>query len=115
VSQILILSSNIRGRGEFLTTDASNSVALPSASILFSLNPDLPTVVQQKTRYTYTSGITSGLRLSDLLGGSNDLRAIDVSVYYSDNKGNVIPVYIATGETATIKLLFVRKTLFNNW
>lgn len=111
INQILITSSGIRGRGEYI--GFSNTSQLQFPSVIFSLNPSFDTIEMQKSRLIYTSD-GRGYRLVDILG-QGPLREIDLSVYYTDQKNNVYPVTLAQGEVATLKLIMVKKSLFNNW
>lgn len=109
INQLVITSSSIRGRGEFVTTNQSSQ--LPFPSILFSLNPLLETPKDQKSTLIYTA--SGSYRLVDITG-SGDLRNLDLGVYYTDQNNNLLPIYLHKGSVATVKLLFVKKSLFNN-
>lgn len=110
INQVLLISTSIRTRSEWIGTNDSSDINAPS--ILFSLNPDFLTPSEMKSKITYT---TSGnYRLVDVLG-TGDLQTLNMSLYYTDQNNNIYPFHLAEGEVATIKLLFVKRTLFNNW
>lgn len=51
-------------------------------------------------------------RLIDLCS-TRELRKFDISVYWSDKNGYLYDLFIAPNETLNIKLLFVKKTIYN--
>lgn len=46
------------------------------------------------------------------LKGNCALRKIDLQIYWSDTYNNLHPVYISTNQQASIKILFVRRTVY---
>lgn len=48
------------------------------------------------------------------LNGRNPIRKIDFQVFYVTTLGQLVPLTIGPGQTATIKLQFVKKSLVNN-
>jgi hypothetical protein len=59
-----------------------------------------------KPNIVYTP--TAQYRLINLVG-NQPLYNLDISVYYKDRVGNLVPFRLSSGSTATIKLLFSRK------
>ena len=41
--------------------------------------------------------------------GNNDISNIDINVFWKDQKGNLMPFYLQSGASASIKILFKLK------
>lgn len=52
-------------------------------------------------------------RLVDLLGNSSNV--IDLSIVWADQKGNQFPLLIEGGRSASVKLAFLKKSLYKNY
>lgn len=109
VNQLLFISTSMRTRAEWIGFNDSTQATV--GSILFSLNPSFDTLNEQKSKQTYTA--SGNYRLVDIMGTSH-LNTVNISIYYTDNDNNTYPLYLSSLETATIKLLFVKKSLYNS-
>lgn len=48
------------------------------------------------------------------LTANTAIRAIDIQIFYKDNLGNTYPLYIPRGQSVSIKLMFVKKSLYRS-
>jgi len=44
-------------------------------------------------------------RMIDMFG-NNDITTVDINVFWKDKKGNMVPFYLQSGASASIKVLF---------
>lgn len=78
--------------------------------ILQDFQPDLTEPGTSTTRLNYFP--QGPYRLVDLTSTS-PLRRIDLQVFWSDKDNNLYPVLITFGEYVSVKLLFIRKSTYN--
>lgn len=109
INQLIVSSNSLKCRNEYVLSESTN--LLGSASILFSLNPLLEDLKSQKSMLVYTTN--GNYRLVDILSKGYQ-KNLDISVFYTNAAGQLFPVFIAENESATIKLGFFKKSLFNN-
>lgn len=86
--------------------DQSNSLSVLS-DFLPQINTTSPTNPRENAIYYPTSQYRLIDMISDL-----PLRKIDVSVYWQDKDNNIYPVFISQFSSASIKLAFVKKSLY---
>jgi hypothetical protein len=89
------------GNGQLSSNGSSNSNTLNVITDL--IGDDL----QYKPYLVYTP---SGTNRYISLNGNTPLKNIDIAVYYKLKTGELIPYRLGSGATATLKILFVRKT-----
>lgn len=109
INEILITSQSLSTRFEYFISD--NSSNLGYENIIFSLNPLLETPREQKSKLVYTA-TTNNYRLVDITS-QGEIKKIQLSVFYTDNLGNIYPICIPKGLSAVIKLIFIKKSLQN--
>ncbi len=86
--------------------DQSNSL-----SILSDFLPQINSTVLSNPRENAIYYPTSQYRLIDMISDL-PLRKIDLAVYWQDKDNNVYPVFISQFSSASIKLAFVKKSLY---
>jgi hypothetical protein len=103
----------------------SNQVSTPivfNGSTIFGGNGNNALVQQLISDFISDSGIyrpnlvyqpTAQYRWIQLMG-NRPLTTLDLQVYYKDRLGSLNPFYLASGSTATIKILFSKKDSFGN-
>ena len=97
------------------TTDLSNvqtaGAGVPSSSIMTDFIPSFNSseVIGWRQQLVYNP---SFYRLIDLQGVN--ISSVDVSIYWGDRQGVQYPFFIKSGKSATIKLIFVKKSLYKN-
>lgn len=109
INQLIVSTNSLKCRNEYVLSESSNLLA--SSSVLFSLNPLLENLKSQKSMLVYTTN--GNYRLVDILSRGHQ-KNLDISVFYTNANNQLFPVFIAENESATIKLGFFKKSLFNN-
>ncbi len=97
---------------ELASTNNNSGSGTPFDTILTDFIPAFNSSDQigWKTDLVYNPAF---YRLIDLLG--NQSNAIDVAIFWRDQQGNEYPFYIEGGRSASIKLAFLKKSLFKNY
>lgn len=108
--KILITSSTIPARKEFVTTTANSDVTV-TFPIITDFIPPLDTSSQSRSIAYYVP--TSQYRLVDLVS-ENPLTNIDLQVYWQDKYGTVHQLLISQQQQLSIKIIFVRKSLYKS-
>jgi hypothetical protein len=91
----------------------SAGAGLPTTQIMTDFIPYIASNDAAGWRGNLLYTPTSQYRLIDLLG--NTLNAIDVEVVWRDQQNNEFPVLNLPGTQASIKLIFVKKSLYKNY
>lgn len=109
INQVILTSNSLRTRFEFTTSDSSTELAF--SNVIFSLTPLLETAKESKSKLVY---VANGIyRLVDIISNGT-IRELDISVFYTDNKGNVYDICIPKNFSASMKLLFMKKSVVND-
>lgn len=115
---ILFKTSTMGLKSEYIqgvnnTTDLSNvqtaGAGVPSSSIMTDFIPSFNSteVIGWRQDLVYNPPF---YRLIDLQSAS--ISSVDVAIYWSDQQGVQYPFFIKSGKSATIKLIFVKKSLY---
>lgn len=93
------------------SSSSSSGSGVPFDSIMTDFIPDFSSSEQAgwRQRLTYSPQF---YRLIDLLG--NQSNSIDLSIFWKDQQGREFPFYLASTRSATVKLAFIKKSLFKN-
>jgi hypothetical protein len=115
--KILITTSNIPISNEFeppVFYDSSGQYNLGNTAsfpILTDFIPQINNIGESRSVAYYVP--TSQYRLIDMLS-EQALYKIDLNIYWQDKLGNTYPLDISLFEQASIKLAFIRKSLYKN-
>ncbi len=106
-STLPIVSENVPA----YNPDGSQSDVAASFPILTDFVPNLEYSGQSRSIAYYTP--TSQYRLVDMLS-DNPLYRVDLRLYWQDKSGNLYPITISVQQQASIKIAFLRKSLYKN-
>jgi len=102
LKSILITSNTIRTKEEYITTvNSLNTDA--SALIVTDFEPNKDESARQWMQYDPQIYRYVDLKSNDLM------RSVDLNIYWTDNNGNVYPLYIGPSMYFSVKLLFTLK------
>lgn len=121
-NSIVFKSSRMNVRAEYITgTNTSDQLVVNNsagAGIASSqiLTDFIPTVgfgdlSNWRNDITYTP--SAQYRLLDLLGVKQDI--IDIQIFWENQRGELFPYYIPPGTASSIKMAFLKKSLFKNY
>jgi hypothetical protein len=106
--KIIISSNTIPTANEFIPVGSTNGVAA-SFPILTDFVPSIENAGESRSLAYYVP--TSQYRLVDLVANI-PLQKIDLKIYWVDTMGNLYPVLISLYQQASVKLAFIRKSLY---
>lgn len=112
VRKIVLLTNSIPVRKEFFPpANTSNSGAANTVPIMSDFQIDLnATAGAQRSVAIYEAQI---YRLIDLISDS-PMKKINISLFWADQNNNLYPIYLNKNDSATIKLGFFSKALYEN-
>jgi|HubBroStandDraft_3_1064219.scaffolds.fasta_scaffold43183_2 hypothetical protein len=105
--KILITTNSIPIISEY--TPTNNSGVSSTLPILTDFIPQIELPGQSRSIAHYTP--TSQYRLVDLKS-SEQLNTIDLKIYWEDTFNNIFPLFISEFQQASVKLAFVKKSLY---
>jgi hypothetical protein len=113
----ILFATNMSVNKEYIPTKSTPSLSFNSLNqsdtnsigILTDFEPDVSTSAGDSRGIFQYAAIL--YRLIDM-NSNTPLRFFDITVYWSDVYGNVYPLELATGQTVTIKLLFIKRNSF---
>lgn len=107
---IVFISGTIAVQGEYIpqkkNPNSSSQGAVSFRPILTDFQPDLETPGSGRTIMQYFP--QGPYRLVDLVS-TQPMNKIDISIYWQDKDDDLWPVYLNTNQSASVKLLFIRK------
>ena len=105
--RIVIVSNNLPIQSESVLGDGDGFL-----NVLTDFEPSNDVT---DTRSVYQYEPSAQYRLIDMVSDA-PLRNIDLAIYWQDIDSNLIPLYIPFDSQVTLKLAFIRKSMFdNNW
>ncbi len=112
--KIVLKSKNLPISKEFIPSYNENGTQndlAASLQILTDFVPELSVAGDTRTVVYYNP--TSQYRLVDLLT-DDPIYTVDVQVYWEDVLGNLYPLELSSLQSASVKMAFVRKSLYKN-
>jgi hypothetical protein len=110
--KIIIATNTIPISNEFIPVPGNNDSGIAASfPILTDFTPQINLAGQSRSIAYYIP--TSQYRLVDLIADV-PLQKIDLKIYWVDITGNINPLLISVFQQASIKLAFLRKTLYKN-
>lgn len=92
-------------------TQTYNTGTPSSMPILCDFIPEVGSSSESRSIVYYSQSGPFQYRLIDLLT-NNDIRSIDISVYWQDKNDNVFPLTLSVLQHASMKIAFVKKSLY---
>lgn len=106
INDVILTSNSLRTRFEFTTFNEGDQLSF--SNIIFSLSPLLETAKESKSKLVYATNGT--YRLVDIVSNGT-IRELDINVFYTDNNGNIYDICIPKNFSASMKILFMKKSL----
>lgn len=110
LNNILIVSNTLGIVPEYIISESDRS-NFNLQNVIFNFRPDPDVSIDNSvSTMVYTASVP---KLSSI-SSKGPLNEIDISVFWTDIKGNVFPVFISPDVQFSIKLGFFKKSLYNN-
>ena len=111
--KVLITSNSLPIRSEYIQAQSGNGLVgndiNATLNIITDFVPSLESAGQSRTNiYFYP---TSQYRLVDMISDTPVFK-IDLNLFWEDLNGNLYPIYIPVGQSASVKIGFFRKNLY---
>jgi len=119
LSRILVTSSSLQTRGEFMQPNVNyGTLSIPSSNasttnIITDFEPDFynnPLIDRNFIQYSVT-GIANYRLIEFGNIGQSEIRNFDIQFYWVDKYGNINPLYLRTGCGLSLKLCFAPKNM----
>lgn len=110
LNNILIVSNTLGIQPEFIITE-STATNFNLQNVIFNFRPDSDVSVDNSTStMVYTATFPKLANISS----KGPLQEVDISVFWTDIRGNVFPIYLSPDVQFSIKLGFFKKSIYNN-
>jgi hypothetical protein len=111
--KVLITSNSLPIKSEYIQAQTGNGLlgndVNATLNIITDFVPSLETAGQSRTNIYYYP--TSQYRLVDMISDT-PVYKVDFNLFWEDLNGNLYPIYIPVGQSASIKVGFFRKNLY---
>lgn len=108
--RILITSNNIPVINEFLPVNSIDQGIASSLPVLTDFVPSIEQPGQQRSIAYYYP--TSQYRLVDMIS-NRPIQAVDLRIFWQDKQNNIYPLLLQVLQTASVKMIFVKKDLYH--
>jgi hypothetical protein len=115
--KILIVTNSIPVKNEYVPASGNNGISDSSGvnvsyPILTDFVPNISSTAGDSRSIAYYVP-SSQYRLVDMIS-TNPLQKIDIRLFWEDRDGNLYPLLISLYQQASMKIAFLRKSLYNN-